>query len=129
MRQISYKDIRVGDTIRIEYQTADAEITVVGLVSQKHGKALVIGNNHVHRVTPEDHYYIVKRKLCVVDIEEAIVSIRESADDDDPEHAHGLEISLYQSVLEAIAAGECDDPKACAAAALESRGIEFKRNT
>lgn len=127
MRQVGYKEIRVGDVIRIEYQTADAEVVVTGMVFKKYGKMLVLGNNHQYRVTPEDHYYLVKRKLCVADIEAAIVSIIE--DVGDPERAHGLEESLHQSVLEAIAANECDDPKACAAAALKSRDIEFRRNT
>lgn len=127
MREILLKEIRVGDVIRIEYQTADAEVTVVGLVFQKFGKALTLGNNHVHRVMPGEHYYLIRRKLSVADIEAAINTIYSTKDDD--EHAHGLEITLHQSVLEAIAKNECDDPKACAVAALKSRDIEFRRNT
>jgi hypothetical protein len=46
---------------------------------------------------------------------------------DDPERAHSAEDRLHADVLDAIAAGRCDDPRGCAAAALATRGIEFPR--
>lgn len=46
---------------------------------------------------------------------------------DDDEAAHGMEDRLHQDVLQAIAAGQCDDPKACAAEALKTLAIEFER--
>lgn len=38
-----------------------------------------------------------------------------------------LEDELYEKVLSAIAADECDDPRECARLALTSRLIEFTR--
>lgn len=45
----------------------------------------------------------------------------------DPEAAHCLEDSLHEDVLEAIAAGSCDDPVGCAKEALMTRDISFPR--
>jgi hypothetical protein len=45
----------------------------------------------------------------------------------DDESAHYDEDVLHSDVLEAIAAGTCEDPKACAAAALETSKLEFSR--
>lgn len=43
------------------------------------------------------------------------------------EVAHIAEDQLFADVLAAIADGTCDDPKACARAALTSVGIQFER--
>lgn len=45
----------------------------------------------------------------------------------DPEAAHSLEDSLRAAILSAIATGDCEDPKAVAAAALESDALPFPR--
>jgi hypothetical protein len=45
----------------------------------------------------------------------------------DPEGLHSCEDDLYRAVLTAIAMGTCDDPKACAAAALKTQNADFPR--
>jgi hypothetical protein len=45
----------------------------------------------------------------------------------DPEAAHMKEDGIYFEVLKAISEGNCEDPKACAAEALESKKIKFPR--
>jgi hypothetical protein len=45
----------------------------------------------------------------------------------DCEAAHGLEDSLHQSVLQAIANGQAEDPAECAREALKTRGLDFDR--
>lgn len=45
----------------------------------------------------------------------------------DPESAHALEDDLAHMVLRAIAREQCEDPRALAAAALQSREIDFPR--
>ena len=45
----------------------------------------------------------------------------------DAEIAHGAEDSLHTDVLAAISNGECEDPAACASAALKTIEIEFTR--
>lgn len=45
----------------------------------------------------------------------------------DYEAAHADEDRLWRDVLRAIAEGWCEDPAACARAALESQDLEFKR--
>lgn len=54
-----------------------------------------------------------------------IAGIAESPGDD--QVAHGMEDRLWSDVLEAIANGTCDDPKACAAEALKTIDIHFAR--
>lgn len=63
--------------------------------------------------------------MTVDEVKAAVEAIRKVADDD--EKAHGKEDALHQKVLQAIAEGQCDDPVACAAAALLTRGIRFRR--
>lgn len=62
--------------------------------------------------------------MTVAGIHLTIQSIRDLADDD--EVAHGMEYDLWESVLRAIAAG-AGNPQELAAAALETKGIEFQR--
>lgn len=45
----------------------------------------------------------------------------------DPELQHKIEAELYFEVLQSIAEGDCEDPKACANEALKSMQIEFAR--
>lgn len=45
----------------------------------------------------------------------------------DPQGAHYEEDRLYKDVLIAISEGTCDDPRACASAALKARGLGFPR--
>ena len=45
----------------------------------------------------------------------------------DDEAAHSMEDALHRDVLKAIAAGECDDPAATAAAALKTLDLKFQR--
>lgn len=63
--------------------------------------------------------------MTVDEIKAQVARIRARAGDD--EMAHMAEDELHQSVLHAIASGECDDAKASAAAALETLEIEFAR--
>jgi hypothetical protein len=58
-------------------------------------------------------------------VRERVEAIREAAEDD--EFAHGLEDSLYEDILRAIADGRCLDPVACATEALKTRDINFAR--
>jgi len=44
---------------------------------------------------------------------------------DDPENAHGMEDSLWEDVLQAIADGTVEDPVALARAALKSTELDF----
>lgn len=46
---------------------------------------------------------------------------------EDPETAHSLEDSLYEEVMRSIADGTCDDARACAAAVLETKDLDFER--
>lgn len=59
------------------------------------------------------------------DVEERLQRIRKVVWDD--ELAHSLEDELYLEVLRAIASGMCDDPKACAAKAIETQVFAFGR--
>lgn len=59
------------------------------------------------------------------DVEERLHKIREAMEDD--ERAHSLEDDLYLEVLKAIASGMCDDPRACAAKAIETQVLAFGR--
>ena len=59
------------------------------------------------------------------EIQRRIDAIRGAAGDD--ERAHCLEDDLHQDVLRAIAAGNCENPKECAAAALRTLGLNFSR--
>lgn len=63
--------------------------------------------------------------MSTVDVREAVEHIRNIAGDD--ESAHAAEDALHESVLDAIANGMAEDPKAMAAAALTTRDIEFAR--
>lgn len=64
-------------------------------------------------------------KLTVADILQRVADIQALADD--PEVAHSCEDALHSDVLAAIAQGACDDPAACAAAALTTQAIDFPR--
>ena len=59
------------------------------------------------------------------DVRKAVDDI--SAMQEDYEIAHEREDALYLRLLEAIAKGECKDPAACAAIAIETQKIEFGR--
>ena len=45
----------------------------------------------------------------------------------DDERCHLSEDRLYDDVLRAIAAGDCEDPVACATEVLKTKEIEFSR--
>ena len=62
------------------------------------------------------------KQVTVEAIQAMVKKIAEVADD--PENAHGREDNLWQTVLEAIAAG-APDAIELAKAALESQKIEF----
>jgi DNA-binding FadR family transcriptional regulator len=64
--------------------------------------------------------------MTVDDVRAAVAKIAAMADYND-ETAHSKEDELHQRVLEAIAKGECDDPRACAAEALKTVDIDFAR--
>lgn len=46
----------------------------------------------------------------------------------DYEIAHGMEDQLFADVLTAIAHGQCEDPKMCAAEALKTLELDFARH-
>jgi hypothetical protein len=54
-----------------------------------------------------------------------VEEIRRLANDD--EAAHSAEDRLYVDVMQSIADGSCEDPSACAAAALKTLEIDFER--
>lgn len=45
----------------------------------------------------------------------------------DGEVLHSIEDAIHANVLEAIAQGRCEDPKACAQEALKTRLLDFPR--
>ena len=55
----------------------------------------------------------------------AIAKIEEAGDDDGV--AHARENDLYEAVLQAIAAGTCENPTECARLALTSKALDFCR--
>lgn len=59
------------------------------------------------------------------DVRKAVEHVREVQGD--PEAAHEAEDLLFREVLLAIATGQCEDPKACAAEALKTRRLGFRR--
>lgn len=63
--------------------------------------------------------------MNVDEVLKRVADIAHHADDD--EMAHIKEDDLFADLLRAIAAGACDDPQACAEAALASLGIKFSR--
>ena len=65
--------------------------------------------------------------LTVDAIREHIGAITEAAKRNKIGQAIGLEDDLWEAVLRAIKFGSADDAQACAAAALESRGVLFPR--
>lgn len=63
--------------------------------------------------------------LTVDDVKREVERIRGAVGD--YEIAHSLEDQLREKVLQAIAVGNCQDPKQCAAVALETRDFDFVR--
>lgn len=63
--------------------------------------------------------------MNVEEVKARVQAIRANSGDD--EAAHSDEDNLHQEVLQAIADGTCDDPRACAGAALETTKIDFSR--
>ena len=63
--------------------------------------------------------------LTVSDVKRCVEDIAAIKHDD--EMAHSLEDMLYEDVLKAIAAGECEDPQECAKIALMTAEIDFAR--
>ncbi len=63
--------------------------------------------------------------MTVQDVIDRVEAIHHFRSDD--EAAHSAEDSLHVDVLRAIATGQCDDPKGCAAAALRTLDIGFAR--
>lgn len=58
-------------------------------------------------------------------IRQRVRDIKEMAADN--EIAHGAEDTLHQDVLRAIADGKCENPRACAKAALGTLKLDFSR--
>ncbi len=58
-------------------------------------------------------------------VEGQVESVR--AGQGDNEYAHHAEDVLYETVLRAIAIGECYDPQECARIALTTQEIDFER--
>ncbi len=65
--------------------------------------------------------------ITVLEIHASLRRIMELATFQSHEVAHIAEDQLHADVLAAIADGTCDDPKACASAALKSERIPFDR--
>jgi len=63
--------------------------------------------------------------LKTIEVRKRVAEIKASAGD--AEKAHRLENELHFDVLNAIAASTCEDPAACARAALKTRLIDFPR--
>lgn len=64
----------------------------------------------------------------MMNIEDVFRKLSEIADVvGDYEAAHSREDDLYYDLLKAIAAGECDDPEACARVAISSKHLDFPR--
>lgn len=55
-----------------------------------------------------------------------LIDLMQQAGDDD-EWLHGAEDKLHQWLLEAIAAGSCNDPEGCAKEALRTKQLYFAR--
>lgn len=65
--------------------------------------------------------------LTIKDVVKLVAKVRQLAEADDNERAHGLEDGVHHTVLAAIADGLCDDPAGCAREALKTNGIRFTR--
>lgn len=63
--------------------------------------------------------------LTVRQVRRKVGEVRRNAGDF--EAAHAREDDLHQEVLRAIASGDCEDPRACAAEALRTLAIKFRR--
>lgn len=63
--------------------------------------------------------------LTLDDVLRRVDAIRKMVGDD--ESAHSEEDDLHRDVLQAIADGRCDEPRACAAAALKTCELDFAR--
>ena len=63
--------------------------------------------------------------MTVDQVKAHVAKIAAMAGDD--EAAHGEEDRMREEVLQAIADGTCEDPKACAAEALKSSDLNFAR--
>lgn len=67
-------------------------------------------------------------RMTVEWIREALTEIAKFATTErDPEAAHAAEDVLWETVLLAIAEDRCDDPEACALAALQTKLFDFPR--
>jgi hypothetical protein len=66
--------------------------------------------------------------LTTKEVRERVKSLaKRAAAREDAEELHATEDALYADVLSAIAKGKCEDPGACARAALKTRDIQFER--
>ena len=63
--------------------------------------------------------------MTVEEVVKAVEDVKARKGDD--ESAHGAEDSLYQSLLESIALGTCEDPETCALEAIKAADIDFAR--
>jgi hypothetical protein len=63
--------------------------------------------------------------MTVDEVNQRVRDIEASRRDD--EAAHSMEDDLWRDVLTAIACGMCDNPAACANAAIRTQEIEFAR--
>jgi hypothetical protein len=63
--------------------------------------------------------------MTVEKVRETIVRINDMAGDD--EAAHSLEDKLHHDVLEAIAAGKCENPRELAREVIQTKNIQFSR--
>ena len=63
--------------------------------------------------------------MTEAEIEKRVANIAAMVDDD--EAAHSEEDALHRDVLMAIAEGCCEDPAACARAAMKTATLDFAR--
>jgi hypothetical protein len=63
--------------------------------------------------------------MTIEEIRKKVQTIKDMKSD--PEAAHGAEDSLYQDLLEAIAASQVENPAEAAKEALYAQSIEFPR--
>ena len=65
--------------------------------------------------------------LTIDQVRASVREIRKVAESGDNEVAHSKEDELHQSVLDAIAKGECENPQECARIAIKTLGFKFHR--
>lgn len=67
-------------------------------------------------------------KLTAAEVQDMVEELGQRAKTHGAETAHIREDDIHRAVLSAIATKNCDDPVACAAAAIKSLEIKFNRH-